>query len=145
MLNIQEIDHLTEKFYESICFNPEHYPKFDLLQDLFYGDGKLINNNFDAPIDFTVQTYVHAVMHQIDEGTAGFYSQQEVADKTEIFGTMAQRISVYEYASAADAPLPWKRGVNFIQFIYTEEKWLILSMIWSDERENRKIPEAYLL
>ncbi|WP_423149251.1 hypothetical protein [Rubrolithibacter danxiaensis] len=145
MINIQEIDHLTEKFYECICFNPEHYPKFDQLQELFYGAGKLINTNFDKPIDFTVQSYIQAMMHQIEEGNAIFYSQQELADITEIFGKMAQRISVYEYSSIVDAPLPWKRGVNYIQYIFTNGKWLITSMIWGDEKETVQIPQTYLL
>lgn len=145
MINIQHIDHLTENFYECICFNPEHYPKFDQLQELFYGAGKLINTNFDTPLDFTVQSYAQAMMHQIDEGNAEFYVQQEISDTTEVFGKIAQRISVYEYAFAVDTPQPWKRGVNYIQYIFTGGKWLITSMIWGDEKEGAEIPKTYLL
>ena len=145
MINIQEVDHLTEKFYECICFNTEHYPKFDQLQELFFGAGKLINTNFDIPLDFTVQSYAQAMMHQIEEGNSAFYFQQEISDTTEIFGKMAQRISVYEYSFAVDTPQPWKRGVNFIQYIFTDSKWLINSMIWADEKEGSTIPETYLL
>lgn len=145
MMNIQEIDHLTEKFYQSICFNSEHYPGFDRLQELFYGAGQLINHNFEKPLHFTVQSYIQALMHQIDEGNAIFYSQQEISDTTEVFGKIAQRISVYEYSYEAECVQPWKRGVNFVQYIFTEGRWLITSMIWSDEKEGVKIPETYLL
>ncbi len=145
MINIQEIDHLIQKFYECVCFHPEHYPKYDQLQELFYGDGKLLNCNYDKPIDFTVHSYIQAMMHQIEEGNATFYSQQEISDVTEVFGRTAQRISVYEYAFEAEAVQPWKRGVNYVQFIFAEGKWKIVSMIWSDEREGVRIPEAYLL
>lgn len=144
-MNIQEIDHLTSLFYSCISFNQEHYPKFDKLQELFYGAGKLINNNFDQPIDFTVQSYVQALMRQIEEGNAAFLSQQEISDTTEVFGNTAQRISVYEYSSLADTKAPWKRGVNFIQYIYDEGRWQIVSMVWTDEKEDLPIPEAYLL
>ncbi len=145
MINIQEIDHLTEKFYECLCFSPEHFPKVDQLQELFYGAGKLMNTNSDLPLDFTVQSYAQAMMHQIDVGNATYYVQQEVSDTTEVFGNIAQRISVYEYAFAVDTPQPWKRGVNYIQYLFTGGKWLITSMIWADEREEVKIPETYLL
>jgi hypothetical protein len=145
MLKIQEIDHLTEKFYDCISFNAEHYPKFDQLQELFYGAGKLINTNFDTPLDFTVQSYAQAIMHQIDEGNSSFYFQQEISDSTEIFGNIAQRISVYEYSFAVDTPQPWKRGVNYIQYMFLGGKWLITSMIWADEKAGSKIPEDYLL
>lgn len=145
MVNIQEIDHLTERFYSCISFNQEHYPSFDELQDLFYGAGKLINNNFDKPLDFTVQSYIQAMMRQIEEGNATFFAQQEISDNTEVFGNIAQRISVYEYSFAAETTQPWKKGVSYVQFIFTENKWQILSVIWNDEKEGLFIPETYLL
>ena len=144
-MTIPEIDQLTQQFYECICFNPEHYPKFDQLQELFYGDGKLINGNYDQPLEFTVQSYIQAIMHQIDDGNAVFYSQQEISDVTEVFGKTAQRISVYEYSSDPENVQPWKRGVNYIQFIFIDGNWKIVSMLWNDEKEELLIPEAYLV
>jgi hypothetical protein len=144
-MTIHEIDKLTDLFYECICFSPEHYPKFDQLQELFFGDGKLINSNFDQPLEFTVQSYIQAIMHQIDEGNASFYSQQEISDVTEVFGKTAQRISVYEYSFTAEATQPWKRGVNYIQYIYINGAWKIVSMLWNDEKEELMIPETYLV
>ncbi|HUH33682.1 MAG TPA: hypothetical protein VLZ28_06985 [Daejeonella sp.] len=140
----QEIDHLTEHFYQSVCFSAEHYPNFDQLQELFYGSGKLINNNLEHPLDFTVQTFGHAIMAQIEAGEADYFVQQEISDKTEIFGTMAQRISVFEYSFIKDTP-NWKRGVSYIQFICIKGKWLITSIIWSFEKEGVVIPEKYML
>ncbi|WP_374164236.1 hypothetical protein [Arcticibacter sp. MXS-1] len=145
MINIQEIDKLTEQFYAAISFNQEHYPQFDHLQELFYGAGKLINNNYDQPIDFTVQSYAQAVMKQIEDGSSSFYSQQEISDNTEVFGNTAQRVSVYEYSFSAETSQPWTRGVNFIQYIYTEGQWRIVSMVWTDEKDDLVIPETYLL
>lgn len=144
-MTIPEIDQLTRNFYQCICFNPEHYPKFDQLQELFYGDGKLINGNYDQPLEFTVQSYIQALMHQIDDGNAVSYSQQEISDVTEVFGKTAQRVSVYEYSSDAQNTQPWKRGVNYIQFIFFDAQWKIVSMLWSDEKDELPIPEVYLV
>ncbi len=143
-MDIQQIDHLTESFYQSVSFNQEHFPNVDALQQLFYGSGKLINNNFEQPMDFTVQTFAQALMRQIEEGNATYFIQQEIADKTDIYGTMAQRISVFEYSFVKDTP-DWKRGVNYIQYIKSAGNWLITSMIWSYEKEELPIPENYLL
>lgn len=140
-----QIDHLTQKFYESICFSQEKYPNIDQLQELFYGDGKLVNGNFDNPLEFTVQSYMQAIMHQIEEGNTEFYSIQEIADVTEVFGNTAHRVSVYEHASKANSQQPWKRGVNYIQFIFNEGSWQIVSMLWNDEKEGLKIPDEYLV
>jgi hypothetical protein len=144
-MTILEIDKLTQDFYECICFSAEHYPKYDRLQELFYGDGKLINGNFDQPLEFTVQSYSQAIMHQIEDGNAVFYSQQEISDITEVFGKAAQRISVYEYSSTPENAEPWKRGVNYIQYIFIDGSWKIVSMLWNDEKGELVIPEAYLV
>jgi hypothetical protein len=141
----QEIDHLTKRFYESICFNSERFPNIDLLPALFYGDGKLINGNYENPLEFTLSSYVQAMMHQIQEGNASFFSQQEIADTTEVFGNTAQRISVYEYSFSAEKNVPWKRGINYIQYIFSDGAWKIVSMLWNDEKETLRIPEEYLL
>lgn len=145
LLNKQAIDHLTERFYHCISFDQERYPNFDCLQDLFYGAGKLINNNFDYPIDFTVQSFSQAVMQQIESGNVNFYAQQEIGDNTEFFGKVAQRVSVYEYSNVKSVRQKWKRGVNYIQYIFAEGKWLITSMVWNDEKEDLKVPGIYMM
>lgn len=144
-MTFPEIDKLTQQFYECICFTPERFPKYDELQELFYGDGKLIDGNFYQPMEFTVQSYVQALMHQIADGNATFYSLQEISDVTEVFGKMAQRTSVYEYTYTVEPVHPWKRGVNYIQYIFVDGKWKIVSMLWNDEKEELMIPESYLV
>lgn len=145
LINTQQIDHLTEKFYQCISFDQERYPNFDELQNLFFGAGKLINSNFDQPIDFTVQSFSQAMMQQIESGNVNFHSQQEIGDVTEIFGKIAQRISVYEYSNVRSVRQKWKRGVNYIQYIFTEDQWLITSMIWNDEKGDLVVPRLYMM
>ncbi|HEY1023590.1 MAG TPA: hypothetical protein VGE26_00380 [Sphingobacteriaceae bacterium] len=144
LVNTQAIDHLTEEFYRCISFNQEHFPNFDRLKELFYGSGNLINNNFEKPVEFTVQSFAQALMQQIEAGNTDFHSQQEIGDVTEFFGKIAQRISVYEHSNTKDASVKWKRGVNYIQYIFTD-RWQITSMIWSDETEGVTVPQVYLL
>ena len=103
-----------------------------------------MNNNFDLPVEFTAQSYTQALVKQIEDGNVTFHSQMEISDITEVYGKMARRISVFEYTSTPSNSQPWKRGLNYIQYLYVDGKWLINSMIWSDERENCKIPEDYL-
>ncbi len=144
MLNIQMIDKLAKDFYRCISFHQEHFPQFDQLEELFHGTGKLINNNYDQPIHFTVQSYSQAIMNQIEKDADLYLFQKEVSATTEVFGKNAQRISVYEYLDSEDNELP-KRGVNFMQFINDGKNWKIVSMIWNDESQAEPVPEAYLL
>ena len=144
-MDIQEIDHLTENFYQCISFNKERYPNVYKLKELFYGVGKLINHNFEYPIEYTVDSFSQSLMAQIETGDAFYFAQQEISDNTEIFGNVAQRISVYEH-SPLNYPLQeWKRGINYIHYVKVNGKWLITSMVWQDEKEEVKIPEVYLV
>ncbi|MXV50631.1 hypothetical protein GS399_06570 [Pedobacter sp. HMF7647] len=143
-MTIQNIDHLTESFYKSISFDQEHYPNFDLLQDLFLGTGNLLNNTFEKPLEFTVQSFAQAMMQQIEAGNTSFFAQQEIADKTEIFGKIAQRRSVYEYSFKREQIERWPRGVNYIEYVFKNERWFITSMVWCDETDLCKIPEEWL-
>ncbi len=145
LINTQAIDHLTEEFYKCVSFDPEHFPNIDRLQELFFGSARLIDYRYDTPADLTPHSYSQSIMQQINSGNVTYFAQQEIGDITEFFGTMAQRISVYEYSSRENNTDPWKRGVNYIQYIHTGGNWLITSMIWTDEKEGLMIPEIYML
>ncbi len=141
---IQQIDHLTEHFYLYKGFDAEHFPNLDALQELFFGEGHLIDHSFAQTMEFTLSSFFQALMKQIESGNADFFVQQEIADCTQIFGTLAQRMSVYEFSNTKHADVTWKKGICMIQFILKEEKWLISSVIWCDESKDFKLPEAWL-
>lgn len=139
-----EIDFLTKDFYKAISFQNEEVPDFSSLDILFYGDGVLVNNNFQDPLSFTTESFIHALESQVASGDVEQFMEREIYSKTEVFGTVAQRISVYEYNFADHEQHRLPRGVNYIQFVKVEGNWRILSMAWCDENENHVIPEEYL-
>lgn len=139
-----EIDYLTSDFYKAISFKNAQPPEFDSLDILFYDDGVLVNNSFGEPIDFTTASFVEAMESQVASGELEQFMQREIFSKTEVFGKVAHRISVYEYNFSAQELPRMPRGINFIQFIQVEGNWRILSMAWNDENENHVIPEGYL-
>jgi hypothetical protein len=116
-----------------------------MLKEVFYGAGSIINNNFDVPTEFTVESFSQALSNQIEKGNSEFFVQQEISDTTEIFGKIAQRVSVYEYSSSDMSDNQWKKGINYIQYILIESQWKITSMVWQDEKEEAKIPADLLI
>jgi hypothetical protein len=140
-----EIDYLTNDFYQAISFGHSEPPNFTPVKILFYGAGILINNSFSKPITFTAESFIKAMESQVAEGAIEQFMQRELHSKTEIFGKVAHRISVYEYNFADHEMQKLPRGINFIQFVQIEGHWRILSMAWSDENENHLIPAEYLV
>lgn len=143
-MGIAEIDYLTKDFYQAISFMRSEPPDFAPVKILFYGQGILVNNSFSKPITFTAETFVGAMESQVAEGAIEQFMQREIHSKTEIFGKVAHRISVYEYNFADHESKKLPRGLNFIQFVQIEGNWRILSMAWFDENENHLIPAVYL-
>lgn len=143
-MNVRAIDYITEDFYESLSFQDGELPDLETVSELFYADGLLINNSFGKPITFTAETFIQALESQIAAGTLLQFMQRELYSKTEVFGKVAQRLSVYEYSFADHEIENLPRGINYIQFILVDDSWRITSMAWSDENENYQIPEEYL-
>ena len=143
-MNTRAIDYITEDFYESLSFQDGEMPDLETARELFYEKGLIINNSFGKPITFTVDGYIQSFESKIADGTMLQFMQRELYSKTEVFGKVAQRLSVYEYSftyhETANAP----RGVNYIQFMLDNDNWRITSMAWNDENENYKIPAEYL-
>ncbi len=144
MMETIEIDDLTKDFYKAISFVSSEPPDFTPVKILFYGNGILINNSFSTPITFTAESFIEAMGSQVAEGAIEQFMERELYSKTEVFGRVAHRISVYEYNFADHEQQRLPRGLNFIQFVQIEGNWRILSMAWFDENENHLIPEEYL-
>ena len=143
-MNVRAIDYITEDFYESLSFQDGELPDLETVLGLFYADGLLVNNSFGKPVTFTADTFVLALESQIAAGTLLQFMQRELYSKTEVFGKVAQRLSVYEYNFADHDIENLPRGISYIQFILVDDNWRITSMAWSDENENYQIPAEYL-
>ncbi|GAB2689091.1 hypothetical protein GCM10027037_09740 [Mucilaginibacter koreensis] len=143
-MELKEIEALTARFYKAISFTHNHVPSLANLQSMFYGSGILINNSFATPIGYTVESYLNYIEAQVAGADMKQLLQREVSGQTEVFGKVAQRISVYEYTLAEIIPAQMPRGVNYIQYIQTDAGWRIVSMSWCDENENHLVPDRYI-
>jgi hypothetical protein len=92
----------------------------------------------------TIDQFVDAIDQQLSAGSLKSFSEREIAAKTEIFGKIAHRFSTYEARFDPDDAEPLSIGINSIQLIKVEDSWLVSSIAWNDETEDRKIQERYL-
>ncbi len=143
-MSISLIDYLTADFYKGISFQNGEPPDFISVKILFYGSGILINNTFDKPITFTAESFIQTLEARVASGEMQQLMQHEINSKTDVFGKVAQRISVYEYNLADHKIKNLPRGINYIQYVQVEDSWRIISMLWHDENELYQIPRKYL-
>jgi hypothetical protein len=143
-MNARAIDYITEDFYESLSFMDGEMPDLETVKTLFLPDALLINNSFSQPVKYTAESFTQGMEAQIADGSLLQFMQREIYSKTEIFGKIAQRISVYEYSFAYHEMENLPKGINYIQFIQVDDLWRVTSMAWSDENENYRVPREFL-
>ena len=139
-----EIDTTIDELYRSICFRKGETPDLDKLTSVFTPDGKLIDNNGDTPHIMTVSQFSTAFTEQIGKRNVIEFEAKEIAHRTEIFGKIAHRFSTYETRLDLSGAQPASVGINSIQLLKTGEKWLVTSLVWNDQTDTMRIPDAYL-
>ena len=73
----------------------------------------------------------------------GFF-EQEVASRSEAFGTIMHVFSTYESRRAKADEKPFARGINSIQLMQHGGRWWIVTVMWDSERPDHPIPAKYL-
>jgi hypothetical protein len=69
------------------------------------------------------------------------FSETEIGHEARIFVNVAQVASFYEKSLKSDTEESHGRGVNFFNFIYDGSNWLIMSIVWDNEREGLCLPD----
>ena len=117
-----------------------------LFKSLFHPDAKLIpsgpsqDGNFQA-IYLSPDDYINRSGKWLYEN--GFH-EREIHRVTDIFGNIAHIFSTYEAFRESSDEIPFMRGINSIQLMKTNEKWLIINIYWMQESDIYEIPKKYL-
>jgi hypothetical protein len=138
------LDKTVKELYQCICFKKGQKPKLKKLKALFFEEGKLVNNNGETPQAFTSEKYITVFQEKIFQTKVTEFSEKEVFSKTEIFGKIAQRFSTYETRYVVAGSKYFSQGINSIQLLKINGKWLVTSLIWNNQSKTLKIPKRYL-
>ena len=138
------LDELVEAFFD--LFSVVDGCKVDLskVYQLFIPQGLIIKNVSGTPEIYNLQQFIEPREKMLNEGVLVDFREEELSERTEIFGNIAHRFSLYR-KSGVMSGVPFEtKGMKTIQFIKTPEGWKISSLAWDDERDGLTIPEKYL-
>jgi hypothetical protein len=108
--------------------------------------GRLIKVHAGAVDDMSIPEFVERVQTRISEqGLRGFH-ERELFRRTEVFAGIAHVFTTYESRTddGGDGEHVLYRGINSLQLRHDGRRWWILTILWTDEREDCPIPAAYL-
>jgi hypothetical protein len=138
----QAIQKRIELLYNSMSFSEGTDPNWSNFHDCFTSSAQFINANLDAPMFLDVRTFSQVLERQIKEHSIPQLFTQEILHRTQIFGKIAQRFSVFANKIELDGQ-PTTRGVNSIQLICAKGNWLIQSISWYNERSDDSISNSF--
>lgn len=145
-INKKTIDETINTLYSVISGDKGVKRDWDLFKSLFHPDAKLIpsgpseGGNFQA-IYLSPDDYINRSGKWLYEN--GFH-EKEIHRVTDIFGNIAHIFSTYEAFRESSDEIPFMRGINSIQLMKTNEKWLIINIYWMQESDIYEIPKKYL-
>jgi len=144
--DVESIESIMTALTEVISGAADQERDWERFNNLFSEDAKLIPThteesgeviyNYWSPKDYIA-------MYKKNRGGTAFY-EQELFRKTESFGNIAHCFSTYAVRTEKDGPIE-RRGINSIQLLKSKDRWYIMNVFWSNESEEEKLPEKYLV
>ncbi|MFF9510080.1 DUF4440 domain-containing protein [Streptomyces sp. NPDC014724] len=107
-------------------------PNVGAVREVFIPQGMIIKNVGDEPVIYHLDAFVEPREKILTDGTLTEFSEWEVAERTEIFGSIAHRFSEYRKSGFLNGEWFEGSGRKTTQFIRTPVGWRMSSMAWDD-------------
>jgi len=143
-VDLKAIHTITKKLYDGLCFEQGQFPDFKGVRKLFLENARFIEHDGQQENIKTFDDFSASLTSVIKSGQLISSFEKEVFEKTEIFGSIAQRFSTFEAYVSVDSKKPYSQGVNSFQFIKDSDGWHIASLMWQCAGPGVEIPSEYL-
>lgn len=128
-----QIDEITTQFFDAFTTRDRAVPDVDRLYRLFAAGARIVNNVGGKTQVYDVREFVEPRRAILTNGSMTDFSEWETSAKTDVFGSIAQRFSVYRKSWSVSGQQFEGEGAKSLQFIRTPEGWKISSLIWDDK------------
>lgn len=143
--DVKSIESIMSALTEVISGSATEERDWERFLFLFSEDAKLIPTQRSAKGDVSYKYWTpeeYMEMYKENRGGTAFY-EQELFRITEQFGNIAHCFSTYAVRTEKNGPIE-RRGINSIQLLKGKDRWYIMSVFWSNESDNEKLPKKYL-
>ncbi|UNO38413.1 GNAT family protein [Streptomyces sp. MST-110588] len=128
-----ELDELMRTFLGAFTNTDGSRPDVDAVREVFIPQGTIISNVGGEPVIYDLDGFIEPRQKMLTDGTLTEFSEWEVAERTEIFGSIAHRFSEYRKSGYRDGEWFEGTGHKTTQFLRTPAGWRMSSMAWDDE------------
>ncbi len=143
--DVSSIDAIIAALYDVISGPAGEKRDWDRFRSLFVPEARLIPTGRNAAgrnryRPLTPDEYVASSGSSLEE--QGFF-EVETARTLEEFGPIAHAFSTYDSRRKEADVEPFDRGINSIQLFFDGERWAVMNIFWSADRDDLPIPARY--
>jgi hypothetical protein len=140
----QAIDALTADFFRLFEKSGDHPIDLTRIHALFIPQGMIIKNTGPEPEIYDLAGFIAPRQALLEGPDLSAFAEEELAERTDIFGNIAQRFSLYRKSGIRLGVAFEALGMKTLQFVLTPAGWRISSLAWDDCSEGLDIPADYL-
>ncbi len=127
-----EIDRLTNQFFNLFTNVGRRVPDLSRINTLFIPEGIIIKNVGGNTEIFSLSSFITPRQRILTDGTLVDFQEQELAERTDIAGSIAQRFCTYKKSGKLNGNSFENQGVKTIQFVRINNAWKISAVAWDD-------------
>jgi hypothetical protein len=135
----QAIDALTKAFFGVFSNRGGKRAELDVLYELCIAEAIIIQTGADAPTIYNLREFIEPRARLLNEGRLREFFEEELAERTDIFGSVAQRFCSYGKSGVLDGEPFEAKGMKCLQFVKSSGRWLISAVAWDDERDGNLV------
>ena len=141
---VETIEGITRGLYEVISFTDPAAIDWVRVRSHMAPDAQLIRVLPAAVERMTIDSWIEGFRTLIENGTLPTFWEGEIARRIDRLGDIAHVFSTYEARPRfEDLRVLW-RGINSIQLYWRDGRWWVISILWTRESEQTRIPAEYL-
>ncbi|MEO8670835.1 MAG: hypothetical protein ABI411_05935 [Tahibacter sp.] len=138
--DLYAIDALTERFFALFTQSPEKSVDLLPIHDLFVAQGMLIKAVSGSTEIYTLQQFIEPRLRLLNSGELTGFCEQEISARTDIYGNVAQRFSVYRKTGILRGASFASSGTKTLQFVRFDSVWKLTCVAWDDDRDASEFP-----
>lgn len=127
-----ELDELMRLFFSAFT-NTDGPPRTDRIHEVCIPRATIISQTGDQSVVYDLDSFIAPRQQILTDGTLTEFSEWEVSERTEIYGSIAHRFSEYRKSGIHNGERIKGGGHKTTQFVRTPTGWRISSIAWEDD------------
>jgi hypothetical protein len=134
------IDACVGAFYAVFDTRGGRRPRLGALHELCLPECVITRVDAEGPVVCGLTAFIAPRAALLTSGELVEFYEEEVRSRTDVFGGVAQRFSLYRKAGVLRGAAFTGQGMKCLQFVKTGDGWRISAFAWEDERPGLEIP-----